>query len=68
MNTVLLKAIRAYQIIVSPILGQHCRFYPSCSEYAYQSLQKYGPFQGSFLAIKRITRCQPFSKGGVDTP
>jgi hypothetical protein len=44
----------------------YCRFYPSCSEYSYQAIEKYGIFKGSFMSIKRIFRCNPFSKGGFD--
>ncbi|MEA3280939.1 MAG: membrane protein insertion efficiency factor YidD [Thermodesulfobacteriota bacterium] len=58
--------IRAYQYIVSPVLSPSCRFYPTCSEYAYQAVLRYGLFKGSFLALKRILRCHPFNPGGID--
>jgi hypothetical protein len=58
--------IRAYQYIISPLLGPSCRFYPTCSEYAYQAVVRYGVLKGSFLALKRILRCHPFNPGGVD--
>ncbi|MBW2569366.1 MAG: membrane protein insertion efficiency factor YidD [Deltaproteobacteria bacterium] len=58
--------IRAYQYILSPVLGPSCRFYPTCSEYAYQAVLRYGLFTGSFLALKRILRCHPFNPGGFD--
>jgi putative membrane protein insertion efficiency factor len=58
--------IRAYQYTLSPLLGPACRFYPSCSEYAYQAIMRYGPLKGLFLAIKRILRCHPYHPGGVD--
>ncbi|MDM8515958.1 membrane protein insertion efficiency factor YidD [Desulfobacterales bacterium HSG16] len=58
--------IRAYQYIVSPLLGSTCRFYPSCSEYAYTAISRYGLFKGSFLSFKRILRCHPFHPGGID--
>ena len=64
----LLKAIRFYQIAVSPYLGQHCRFYPSCSEYCYLAIKKHGTAKGMFLGIKRILRCHPWNPGGVDLP
>ncbi len=58
--------IRAYQYIISPMLGPGCRFYPSCSEYAYQAVERYGLLKGSFLSLKRILRCHPFHPGGID--
>ncbi|PIE64289.1 MAG: membrane protein insertion efficiency factor YidD [Desulfobacterales bacterium] len=58
--------IQLYQISISPFLGSHCRFVPSCSEYAYQAIATYGVFKGSLLAIKRILRCHPFNPGGFD--
>ncbi|MEA3429453.1 MAG: membrane protein insertion efficiency factor YidD [Thermodesulfobacteriota bacterium] len=63
---VALFTIRAYQYVLSPVLGPSCRFYPTCSEYAYQAVLRYGPLKGSFLALKRILRCHPFNPGGVD--
>jgi len=58
--------IRVYQITLSPLLGPSCRFYPSCSTYAYQAIMRHGPVKGLFLAGKRILRCHPFHPGGVD--
>ena len=58
--------IRAYQLTLSPFLGPACRFYPSCSEYAYQAVMRHGPLKGLLLAVKRILRCHPFHPGGVD--
>ena len=58
--------IRAYQVTLSPFLGPACRFYPSCSEYAYQAVVRHGPLKGLFLAVKRVLRCHPFHPGGVD--
>ena len=58
--------IRAYQVTLSPFLGPACRFYPSCSEYAYQAVVRHGPLKGLFLAVKRILRCHPFHPGGID--
>ena len=55
--------------IISPILGSlgiHCKFYPSCSEYMMQAIEKYGCIKGIFLGIKRLLRCHPFAKGGYD--
>lgn len=55
-----------YQKTVSPYLGAHCRYFPTCSAYAYEAVQKHGAFKGSFFALKRILRCHPFHKGGYD--
>ena len=54
--------IRFYQLFVSPMLGSHCRFAPTCSSYAIQAIDKHGLFLGSWLAIRRIGRCHPWSK------
>ncbi|MEE4293732.1 MAG: membrane protein insertion efficiency factor YidD, partial [Xanthomonadales bacterium] len=58
--------IRAYQVTISPYLGDHCRFTPSCSAYAMEAIQKHGSLRGGWLAIKRIGRCHPFCDGGYD--
>lgn len=62
----LIKLIEKYQKYISPILGNNCKYYPSCSEYTKQAIDKYGAIKGSFYGIKRICRCNPFSKGGYD--
>ncbi len=66
MKWILLKGIRFYQRFISPALGPHCRFTPTCSAYAYEAISKYGFFKGGFLAVKRICRCHPFNEGGYD--
>jgi len=58
--------IRAYQLLISPHLGQCCRFYPSCSDYARQSIERHGPLKGLSLTTKRILRCNPLNEGGFD--
>jgi putative membrane protein insertion efficiency factor len=58
--------IKIYQRTFSRVLPPSCRFYPSCSEYGMQALQKYGVFKGGWLTVKRIARCQPFNPGGYD--
>lgn len=58
--------IRFYQKAISPYLGKNCRFIPTCSQYAYEALEKYGVIKGGYLAVRRILRCHPFSKGGYD--
>ncbi len=62
----LVSLLRAYKIMVSPLLGQHCRFYPSCSEYAIGCIRKHGLWRGCLLAVKRVVRCNPYNPGGVD--
>ena len=66
---VLIKIIEFYQKHISKVLahgGINCKFYPTCSEYTKQAIIKYGSVKGSFLGIKRILKCNPFSKGGYD--
>jgi len=63
----ILVLIRFYQKIISPaLLGNTCRFYPTCSHYGFQAVQKYGAVKGAFMAIYRIIRCNPFNSGGYD--
>ncbi len=62
----LIALVRGYQIVLSPLLPAACRYYPSCSTYAVEALEKYGALRGSWLAIKRIGRCHPFRAGGYD--
>jgi hypothetical protein len=66
MKRFLVILIRLYQKFLSPLKGQTCRFYPSCSEYSAQAIQKYGLSKGSWKAIKRILKCHPFHPGGHD--
>ena len=66
MKSVLLAGVRGYQYLVSPMLGNNCRFYPSCSDYAREALERYGSLRGSWLAVRRLCRCQPFHPGGYD--
>jgi len=58
--------IKLYQKLVSPLLGANCRFYPTCSQYALEAINKYGFVKGSWLAVRRILRCHPFHPGGYD--
>jgi len=62
----LLIIIKAYQIILSPILGNNCRFLPTCSEYSIESLKAYGLIKGIFLTVKRIGKCHPWGSHGYD--
>ena len=70
MTRVMIGLVRLYQIAISPVLvaitGPSCRFSPSCSNYAIEALGKHGAFRGSWYALRRVVRCQPFSKGGYD--
>jgi len=66
MRKVILALIRFYKLFISPILGRNCRFYPTCSDYTYQAIEKYGLFKGMLLGIRRILRCNPFNPGGYD--
>ena len=61
-----IKLIEFYQKHISRLLGRNCRFYPTCSEYTKQAIDKYGIIKGSFKGFKRILKCHPFHKGGVD--
>jgi len=63
---ILIVAIRAYQVMISAVLGPRCRFYPSCSEYARQAIEEHGITKGVYLGSKRICKCHPFNPGGVD--
>nr|WP_261360662.1 membrane protein insertion efficiency factor YidD [Aeoliella straminimaris] len=60
--------VRVYQKCVSPLIGPHCRFQPSCSEYFIQAVKKYGAIRGSWRGVKRIARCHPWHPGGYDPP
>jgi putative membrane protein insertion efficiency factor len=62
----LLLLIRCYRHAISPLLGQNCRFFPSCSDYAAQAIEKYGACKGIGLGLKRIGRCHPWNPGGFD--
>ena len=66
MKFAVLSLLELYKAFVSPFLPPACRFEPTCSEYMRQAVEKYGAMKGSWLGIKRILRCQPFSKGGYD--
>lgn len=66
MKTLLLLLLRAYQLGLSPFLGQNCRFYPSCSDYARQAIVSHGALHGSLLAGRRLCKCHPWHDGGLD--
>lgn len=66
MRGALILVIRGYQLWISPLLPSACRYYPTCSTYAVEAIEKYGAVSGSWLAIRRIARCHPFRSGGYD--
>lgn len=66
MKYILILIIKFYRIFISPLFGKKCRFYPSCSAYALQSLDKHGIIKGGYLSVKRILRCHPWNDGGYD--
>ncbi len=66
MKDFLLSLIRFYQKRISPLKKPSCRFYPTCSQYAYEAISKKGALKGTFLAIRRIVKCHPFHPGGYD--
>ena len=66
MRQILIGFIKIYRMVLSPFIGQHCRFTPTCSEYAIQAIDEHGSYRGSWLAIRRLSRCHPFHTGGWD--
>lgn len=66
MKHFLLVIIKAYQLVLSPLLGSNCRFYPSCSHYSHDAIKGHGAIKGSYLSVRRISRCHPWSEGGYD--
>jgi putative membrane protein insertion efficiency factor len=66
MRQLLILVVRAYQMVLSPLLPAACRYHPTCSHYAIEALEKHGALRGSWLAVKRIGRCHPFRPGGFD--
>mgnify|MGYP003483099763 FL=1 len=66
MRKIAIFLIKFYQKAISPFFGRRCRFYPTCSEYTKQAIEKYGLFKGTYLGVRRILKCHPFHKGGYD--
>lgn len=66
MKTILIALVRLYRLVVSPLLGDVCRFYPSCSTYGLEALEEHGAVKGSWLAVRRVCRCHPLNPGGFD--
>ena len=66
MKYLLVALLRTYQYAISPFLGRRCRYYPSCSEYAVEAVEKHGAIKGGWLGVKRVCRCHPWHPGGYD--
>lgn len=66
MKRILLALIGAYRLLLSPVLGASCRFYPTCSAYAAEAIETHGALRGTWLALKRIAKCHPWHPGGLD--
>ena len=66
MKKILLKLVRFYQVAISPMKPPSCRFYPTCSQYGLEAIERYGPLKGTWLTIKRISKCHPLHPGGFD--
>lgn len=66
MKKVLLGIIKGYRKYISPLKGRTCRFYPTCSQYALEAIEKYGAMTGAYLSLRRIVKCHPFHPGGYD--
>jgi hypothetical protein len=66
MKKILLWLIRGYKLALSPLLGRHCRFLPTCSEYTYEAVDRFGAAKGAYLGLRRILKCHPFHAGGHD--
>ncbi|TAN64876.1 MAG: membrane protein insertion efficiency factor YidD [Methylobacter sp.] len=66
MRFILIAIIKFYKYFISPLLGDRCRFYPSCSSYSLEALQLHGAIIGSYLTLRRLLKCHPFHEGGID--
>lgn len=66
MSKLVIRLLRAYRYVLSPMLGNRCRFHPSCSTYTEEAMARFGVLRGAWLGIKRIGRCHPFHPGGLD--
>ena len=66
MNKLLINLLKAYQYAISPLLGRNCLYFPSCSDYAVEAVEKHGALKGSWLGAKRVCRCHPWHPGGYD--
>lgn len=65
-SRLIVAIVQAYRLLLSPVMGGHCRFEPTCSQYMLDAVTKYGPWRGGWRGVKRICRCHPFSRAGYD--
>lgn len=66
MARILISIVKAYQLVLSPFFGQQCRFYPTCSQYSVEAIQKHGALRGTYYTVHRLARCHPWCAGGHD--
>ncbi|RNF73939.1 membrane protein insertion efficiency factor YidD [Marinomonas rhizomae] len=66
MKKIFILLVKGYQFLISPLLGNNCRFYPSCSQYMIQAIERFGIFKGVFLGLRRLSKCHPWHEGGMD--
>lgn len=66
MRRLLIGIIKGYQFLLSPLIGQNCRFHPTCSHYAIEAINEHGVLKGGYLSVRRIIKCHPFNEGGHD--
>jgi uncharacterized protein len=66
MKALLLLLLRGYQYLLRPMLGANCRFYPSCSDYGREAIERHGALRGTWLTVRRVGRCHPYHPGGFD--
>lgn len=66
MKRIFILIVKGYQLLISPLLGNNCRFYPSCSHYMIQAIERFGIVKGVYLGLKRLSKCHPWHEGGMD--
>ncbi len=66
MEKIVISLVRGYQLLISPLLGNNCRFEPTCSHYMIEAITRFGVIRGSWLGLRRISRCHPWHEGGID--
>ncbi|MCF7982302.1 MAG: membrane protein insertion efficiency factor YidD [Pseudomonadales bacterium] len=66
MRKLVISLLKGYRYVISPLLGNNCRFYPSCSSYAETAISRYGIMRGGWLSLKRLSKCHPWHAGGID--
>ncbi|WP_084546042.1 membrane protein insertion efficiency factor YidD [Marinomonas profundimaris] len=66
LKKIFILLVKGYQFLISPLLGNNCRFYPSCSQYMIQAIERFGVIKGVYLGVKRLSKCHPWHEGGMD--